>query len=330
MQTSFVIFSLGFIPSTGQPASRGFRPLLIKCGRAGRIPPTKLGALFWRSIRCRYHSCNVLKKRLPKFITRVAKKIFVSAAELDQMQGSPVRKFTISFLASGALFAAQPAMATVTLTPINGPNLATQIHASATNAANNTTTVYGSTASGGSSQNVQFTANANVHITDGAGFASISDAGGLADFRTLIINPDQDFTALQFSVELVDAGYVYVQYMLSSGVGGWLAPTGTDPFSQAAKTNKDYQITATGSERLGSIRITTCTALASCVASAGIGSGTGMFLEKQNSITLASAVPEPSTWGMMLLGFGAVGASIRRRRKRLGGELRFMRVASNI
>lgn len=28
-----------------------------------------------------------------------------------------------------------------------------------------------------------------------------------------------------------------------------------------------------------------------------------------------SAVPEPSTWGMMLLGFGAVGYSARRRRK---------------
>lgn len=28
-----------------------------------------------------------------------------------------------------------------------------------------------------------------------------------------------------------------------------------------------------------------------------------------------SAVPEPSTWGMMLLGFGAIGAAMRRRRR---------------
>lgn len=31
---------------------------------------------------------------------------------------------------------------------------------------------------------------------------------------------------------------------------------------------------------------------------------------------LSSAVPEPSTWAMMLLGFGAIGASMRRRRHR--------------
>jgi hypothetical protein len=30
------------------------------------------------------------------------------------------------------------------------------------------------------------------------------------------------------------------------------------------------------------------------------------------------AVPEPATWGMMLLGFGAIGASMRRKRKPIG------------
>lgn len=37
-------------------------------------------------------------------------------------------------------------------------------------------------------------------------------------------------------------------------------------------------------------------------------------LEADN-IGVIAAVPEPGTWGMMLLGFGAMGASLRRRRR---------------
>lgn len=36
------------------------------------------------------------------------------------------------------------------------------------------------------------------------------------------------------------------------------------------------------------------------------------------TITIAQAVPEPGTWGMMLLGFGAVGFAMRRRRESNG------------
>lgn len=34
-----------------------------------------------------------------------------------------------------------------------------------------------------------------------------------------------------------------------------------------------------------------------------------------DNIGVVAAVPEPSTWGMMLLGFGVIGASLRRRRR---------------
>jgi hypothetical protein len=33
-----------------------------------------------------------------------------------------------------------------------------------------------------------------------------------------------------------------------------------------------------------------------------------------DNIVVNSAVPEPATWAMMLLGFGAIGFSMRRRR----------------
>jgi len=43
----------------------------------------------------------------------------------------------------------------------------------------------------------------------------------------------------------------------------------------------------------------------------GNNSGAGSL---GGSITIRSAVPEPATWAMMLLGFGAVGFAMRRRR----------------
>ena len=42
------------------------------------------------------------------------------------------------------------------------------------------------------------------------------------------------------------------------------------------------------------------------------------FLSPTGSIQLAGAVPEPSTWAMLILGFGAVGAGMRLRRRDRG------------
>ena len=41
-------------------------------------------------------------------------------------------------------------------------------------------------------------------------------------------------------------------------------------------------------------------------------------------VQVAEAVPEPATWAMMLLGFGAVGFAMRRRKQM---ELTFRRAA---
>lgn len=39
------------------------------------------------------------------------------------------------------------------------------------------------------------------------------------------------------------------------------------------------------------------------------------------SVELATAVPEPGTWAMMLIGFGLIGATLRRSRQRHGGSI---------
>lgn len=229
-----------------------------------------------------------------------------------------MRKLLLPLAAGIASFAmAAPALSAVTLTTVDGgSNLTTFIKASTTDATTNATTVFGSTSNDGSSANVTFTANTNVNITSGAGFAAISDANRTPNFTQLVINPEPNFTALQFSVALEDAGFVFIEYQLVGSATFSSILTGENPFDQAQKTNKDYQITGTGGDVFTAIRITTCTLAAGCAT--GTGTGTGIFLEKQNSITLASVsapVPEPGTWAMMLIGFGAVGVGLRRRKR---------------
>src|SRR5437764_14130964 len=86
-------------------------------------------------------------------------------------------------LATAAVGLATPALAVPTLVQQNGPDLSTTIHASITNQANDTAIVYGCTQNNGQCANTTFEGLQNgqintaaIHITEGAGFASIKDA----------------------------------------------------------------------------------------------------------------------------------------------------------
>ena len=240
-----------------------------------------------------------------------------------------MRRVMMIALASAAAVVglASPANAAVVLNAVNGPNLSVHIKASTTNTQQDNPIVFGSTLNSGQSADVTFTANTAVHITDGAGYAAISDV--LTDntlFTAITSDPVPAFNAYQFSIQLNDASFVLVQYQLT-GSSTWLnalmGPDGTvNPFAQAANTLKDYQITGNAGESIDTIRISTClTAAVSSCNQTGTGAGTGgsIFLFKQNSINLASSppppFPEPATWGMMLLGFGGIGMAMRRRRR---------------
>jgi hypothetical protein len=57
----------------------------------------------------------------------------------------------------------------------------------------------------------------------------------------------------------------------------------------------------------------------STIASLGLTPGTYTTLFNNQTVTLRilPGVPEPATWAMMLIGFGAIGAAMRRRNSRL-------------
>ena len=213
--------------------------------------------------------------------------------------------FAGATVTAGILVLSSPATAAVVLTDVNGPNLTTAIKASTTNTQNDNIVVYGCTQNDGQCSNVTFTANTAVHITDGAGYASISDVlGDAASLLTIVSDPLPNFSAYQFSIALNQAGNILVEYQLA-GSSNWVAATFGDinnPFTQAANTNRDYQITATAGESLSALRLTSTSSIS---------------LFKQNSINLASvgAVPEPTTWMLMLLGMAGVGFSMRRKEK---------------
>lgn len=47
----------------------------------------------------------------------------------------------------------------------------------------------------------------------------------------------------------------------------------------------------------------------------GAGLLTGLVTARVTPVAVAAAVPEPTTWAMMLIGFGAIGVAMRRRRR---------------
>jgi len=167
-------------------------------------------------------------------------------------------------------------------------------------------TVYGTTGVAGT-HNVQFTGNTAVNITDGAGYAQIGDADDVNNFVWLEVNPTEGFTQYAFSTQFAEDSYIQVAYSLGGGV---FTEIGTVLFQSPGTSNTSYLIDS-GGLVFDAIRIMS--------VGDALGDGTGEAFNqiKQNSITMVSNVPEPATWAMMLLGFGAVGFQVRRRRSSL-------------
>ena len=237
-----------------------------------------------------------------------------------------MRRVLMAAAAAAVIGVATPASAAVTLTSYNGPDLTTAVKASTTDTDNNMAQVWGCTQNDGACANVAFTGLQSdqvtteaIHITDGAGFAAISDAptNTTSNFYALIIDPTQDFNQYMFSIALDNAGVVSVYYLLAAPGSDWTLASPTGGIDQQANANKTYLVQG---DVMTAIKVVvTCqNGVTSCP----------ITLFKQNSITTGSVpapLPEPATWAMMLLGFGGIGMALRRSRRR--GKQALMQIA---
>lgn len=234
--------------------------------------------------------------------------------------------FAGAAIASAALALATPALAAVTVVQQTGPDLDTKIYAAHDNSADVGATVFGTTVLN-SGHDVQFTGYSSfntgtntgttttIDITGGSGFAQVADHDYVNptgqnknppenDLFQLVFDPTPDFYLYEFSIQTQDAGQdVNVFYWLTGG-NMWILATGSPLQNKSGDTQ--YIIGDKNDIGLAIDKVL-------------ISSNSPIEHAKQNSIQLTGtvpAVPEPATWGLMILGFAGIGAAMRRSRQR--------------
>ena len=147
---------------------------------------------------------------------------------------------------------------------------------------------------------VTFTGQESLTTTMSNGQARITGADNDLTFLSFMLEGGQTFSEVEFNLNALTDGVVTLTFL---GANGSTLNTTTADIS----SNGQNFFGAFG-EAFTSVQISS-TAQLSDVRQVRLG-GLGM----------QAAVPEPGTWALMLVGFGAVGFSMRRRRS-VGGRL---------
>lgn len=228
-----------------------------------------------------------------------------------------MRRILMTALAAAATIAiASPANAVPTIDDTNGTPLDNQIFG---DSSPDGIHVFGSAPSNNNIGNVEYTGNTALHIT--AGFAQISDAGTQGDLFQIIVNPDDVFSAMKFSTQLEGVAGTVTVYFLLTGSG--LDANSIASYTSCGNAFCGIAGTYASGQNDNLNHLLSGGSFDGMMVSSDIG--ISLFQLKQNSYNLVGVpVPEPASWGLMLLGFTGIGMAIRRSRKR---ELALLQIA---
>jgi hypothetical protein len=213
----------------------------------------------------------------------------------------------LSLLAAAAfaatVFASSPAQATVVI--CTSPNCTATDENVLVTAATNVTVVNGTTNNTGVAGT--FTSSTDTLNGNANGQADVSANDGLLSQLTYTIDSGWYFTSAVFNLfplpgnQNNEATSVFIQY--------WDPILGMQTETVSTNGQNDFGIYGNAGEQFIAI------GFAADPSSTGIQD---MRQLRLGGVAQVGQVPEPSTWALMLLGFGATGIAIRRSRRRKG------------
>jgi hypothetical protein len=213
------------------------------------------------------------------------------------------RNITLSALAAAAAMGASPASAAtiVNCATTSGSCIATDENVLLNNGTNQAS-VTGSTQNTGVA--VRFTSLGNL-LDSASGQAVISASDLVLENLTFSLLDGATFQTAFFNITPLNGQ----QDAFEAASLIFTFSDGTSS-TQAVEGNGNNQFGVTASPGLGISSVTF------------VAQGTGLGVDSFRQLRLGgvSAVPEPTTWAMMLVGLGAVGYSMRRRRVSYGAR----------